>query len=366
MAEETGQEKTEQATPRSRERARERGQVAKSRELTGSFVLLVGFLTLFLIMNIWGNLAMGLFRDVLGNLQMPTVNQESMPLFTKYIVTTIFSFMWPVFLATTFIAILMNLLQTRGMISAEPIRPKLSNINPITGLKRMFSTRGFVELVKAVLKISLVILVSVGYIRANLGSIIQAHTLEPTAYMPFFGQHAFRLGLWIIGVMILLSILDLIYQRHQFEKDLMLTRTEAKEEYKQMEGDPLVRNRIRQRQRQIAMSAMLREVPKADVIITNPTHLAIALKYEQDMPAPQVVAKGKGAVAERIISLAKEFNVHIHQDPPLAQSLYRMVEVGDIVPYEFYVAIAEVLAYIYKTKRKYRRQRERLATATAS
>jgi flagellar biosynthetic protein FlhB len=130
-----------------------------------------------------------------------------------------------------------------------------------------------------------------------------------------------------------------------------------------MEGDPLVKNRMRQRQRQIALTAMLREVPKADMIITNPTHIAIALKYEPDMPAPQVVAKGKGAIAERIINLANEFHVHIHRDPPLARSLYRMVEVGDMIPYEFYVAIAEVLAYIYKTKKKYRKHRSRMASA---
>ncbi|MCX6647737.1 MAG: flagellar biosynthesis protein FlhB [bacterium] len=358
------EEKTEQATPRSRERARERGQVAKSRELTGSFVLLVGFLTLFLVMNVWGNLAVGLFQDVFGNLQVRAVNQESIPLITKYILTSIFSFMWPVFLATSLMAILINLVQTKGLISAEPIKPKLSNINPISGLKRMFSTRGFVELIKAILKITLVTLVAVGYIKSNLPEIVQANTLEPTAYFPIFGQHALRLGLWIIGVMIILSLLDLIYQYYQFEKDLMLTRTEAKEEYKQMEGDPLVKSRMRQRQRQIALTAMLREVPKADMIITNPTHIAIALKYEPDMPAPQVVAKGKGAIAERIINLANEFHVHIHRDPPLARSLYRMVEVGDMIPYEFYVAIAEVLAYIYKTKKKYRKHRSRMAAAS--
>jgi flagellar biosynthesis protein FlhB len=131
-----------------------------------------------------------------------------------------------------------------------------------------------------------------------------------------------------------------------------------------MEGDPIVKNRIRQRQRQIALTAMLREVPKADMIITNPTHIAIALKYEPDMPAPQVVAKGKGSIAERIINLANEFHIHIHQDPPLARSLYRMVEVGDMIPYEFYVAIAEVLAYIYKTKKKYRKHRSHMAAAS--
>jgi flagellar biosynthetic protein FlhB len=356
------EEKTEQPTPRSRQRARERGQVAKSRELTGSFVLLVGFLTLFLMIKIWGAISTGMFHDILGNLFSPTITPEGMRGLTNYSLGIMFAFLWPVFLATSAAAILLNLLQTRGIMSLEPIRPKLSNINPVQGVKRMFSTRGFVELLKAVLKIALVAGVAMVYIRANMGGIIQAQQLDPTAYMPFFGDHALKLGLWLIATLVFLSILDLIYQHYQFEKDLMLTRTEAKEEYKQMEGDPLVRSRIRQRQRQIALSRMLREVPRADVVITNPTRVAVVLRYEDDMPAPQVVAKGKGAIAERIIALAKEYDVHVHQDPPLARSLYEMVEVGDVIPYEFYVTLAEILAYVYRTKKKYSKQRRRLAT----
>ncbi len=358
------EEKTEQPTPRSRQRARERGQVAKSRELTGAFVLLVAFLTIFLVIESWGKIATGMFEAILGNLFVPAINMEGLPSITGYILTVLFSFMWPLMVATMFAAILFNLLQTRGMVSLEPIRPKLNKIDPVQGIKRLFSTRGFVELLKAVMKITLVGLVAYTYIRSNLPEIAQAHTLDPTAYIPFFGNHAMRLGLWIIAILILLAILDYIYQIYQFEKDLMLTKTEAKEEYKQMEGDPLVKSRMRQRQRQIALSAMLKEVPKADVIITNPTHIAIAIKYEPDMPAPQVVAKGKGAIAERIISLAKEFDVHVYRDPPLARSLYRMVEVGSVIPYEFYVAIAEVLAYIYRTKKKYSKHRRRLAAAS--
>jgi len=357
------EEKTEQATPRSRQRARERGQVAKSRELSGSLVLLIAFLTLFLIISWWGDIATGMFHDIIGNLHSPKVTIDMLPVITRYIFITLFTFMWPIFLATAVSAIIFNLMQTKGLASLEPIRPKLSNINPVQGVKRMFSTRGFVELLKAVLKIGLVALIAYLYIRGNMDMIVQAHTLAPTAYLPYFGTHALKLGLWIIGTLILLSILDYLYQIYQFEKDIMLTKTEAKEEYKQMEGDPLVKSRMRQRQRQIALSAMLREVPKADVVVTNPTHIAIALKYEDDMPAPQVVAKGKGAIAERIIDLAKQFEVHVHRDPPLARALYGIVEVGQVVPYEFYVAIAEILAYVYRTKKKYRKTRSRLAAS---
>ncbi len=355
------EEKTEQATPRSRQRARERGQVAKSRELTGVFVLLVGFLTIFLVMGMWGEIATSLFSDILGNLYTPSVTPEGMRSIVLYIIKAIFSFLWPLFAATAIAATLLNLMQTKGIISLEPIRPKLNNINPVQGVKRMFSTRGFVELIKAVLKIGLVILVTWLYVRGNLAAIVSAHQLDPTAYLPFFGNHAFRLGLWIIGVLLLLALLDYIYQIYQFEKDLMLTKTEAKEEYKQMEGDPLVKSRMRARQRQIAMTAMMREVPRADVVVTNPIHIAIALKYESDMPAPQVVAKGKGVIAERIVQLAKEFDVHIHRDPPLAQALYSMVDIGDFIPYELYITLAEVLAYVYRTKRKFAKRRARLA-----
>ncbi len=357
------EEKTEQPTPRTRQRARERGQVAKSRELTGSLVLLVGFVTLYLMIGWWGRLSAGMFEEILGNLNVPAINMGSVQTMTGWAIMLMMSYMWPVLLATAAAAVLISILQTRGVMSLEPIRPKLSNINPVQGFKRMFSTRGFVELLKAILKIVLVTAVAWGYVRANMVSIIQALTLDPMAYMPFFGNHAFRLGLWIIAALILLAILDYIYQVFQFEKDMMLTKTEAKEEYKQMEGDPLVKARMRQRQRQIALSAMLREVPRADVVVTNPTRVAVALKYEPDMPAPQVVAKGKGSIAERIISLAKEFGVHIHPDPPLARALYQMVEVGRVIPYEFYVAVAEILAFVYRTKKKYRKVRDRFAAA---
>jgi flagellar biosynthetic protein FlhB len=355
------EEKTEQPTPRSRQRARERGQVPRSRELTGTFVLLVGILTIFGIMRWWGVLSAELFYGFLGSLSSTSVTYEGLPAIMQYSGQMMFAFLWPVFGATAIAAVFFNLIQTRGTMSLEPIRPNLNKINPMQGLKRMFSTRGFVELVKAVLKIVLVIAVAWIYIRANMASIVQSDQLDPTAYMPFFGTHALRLALWIIAMLVLLSILDYIYQYYQFERDLMLTRTEAKEEYKQMEGDPLVKARMRTRQRQIALTAMLRQIPRADVVVTNPTHIAVALRYEEDMPAPQVVAKGKGVIAERIISLAKDFGIHIHRDPPLARSLYQMVDVGGFIPYELYVALAEILAYVYRTKKKFRKRRARLA-----
>ncbi len=355
------EEKTEQATPRSRQRAREKGQVAKSRELTGAFVLLVGFVTINAIMEWWGELSSELFTGTLGNLSGWSITHEAMPSIVQYASSMVLNFMWPVFAATAATAIIMNLVQTKGVISIEPIRPTLNKINPVQGVKRMFSSRGGVELLKAVLKIGLVIMISWLYIRGNLQNIVQANQLDPSAYLPYFGNHALKLALWIIAVMILLAILDYIYQFYQFEKDLMLTKTEAKEEYKQMEGDPLVKSRMRARQRQIAMTAMMREVPRADVVVTNPTHIAVAIRYENDMPAPQVVAKGKGVLAERIINIAKDFDVHIHRDPPLARTLYQMIEVGGFIPYEMYIALAEILAHVYKTKRKFAKRRRKMA-----
>jgi flagellar biosynthesis protein FlhB len=354
------EEKTEQATPQSRQRAKERGETAKSRELTGTFVLLIGFLIIFMVFKVWGQLSAGMFEEIFGNLASITVSSQSAQALNLYFWKLMLAFLWPLFTATALVAIVLNLLQTKGVMSLEPIRPKLSNLSPARGFKRMFSSRGGVELLKSILKIVLVTVVAWGYMKANMNAIIQSLTLEPVAYIPFFGGHAFKLGMWIIAVLLLLSILDYIYQVTQHEKDLMLTKQEAKEEYKRMEGDPLVKSRIRTRQRQIAMTRMLKEVPRADVVITNPTHVAVAIRYEADMPAPQVVAKGKGAVAERIMSIAKEFGVHIHQDPPLARALYAMVDIGGVIPYDFYVALAEVLAYVYRTKRKYKNQRKTL------
>jgi flagellar biosynthetic protein FlhB len=171
---------------------------------------------------------------------------------------------------------------------------------------------------------------------------------DPMAYITTFGKLAFELGIKLALAFLLLAIFDYMYQRWEYEKKLMMTHQEVKEDYKLTEGDPLVKYRLRQRARQIAMTRMLREVPRADVVITNPLEVAVALRYDEgEMPAPTVVAKGKGRIAERIRDLAKEFDVMIYPDPPLARSLYAACEVGDLIPYELYRAIAEVLAYVY-------------------
>lgn len=345
-------EKTEDATPRQREKAREKGQVPQSKELGQSFAMLVSFCMLYLVMDYWGRGFLNILHDAWSDVRPMEINEAFYQSWALYSIQKITFFVLPIAVASALTIIAASLFQTKGVLSTHPISPRLDKLNPVTGFKRMFSTRGLVELLKAVLKIGIVAAMVYAYIKSKMDIIVQGFFGEPIALIAVFGKLAFYLAIYICAFFMILSILDLLYQRWESEKQLKMSKEEVKDEFKQMEGDPLIKRRIRDRQRQVAMTRMMQEIPESDVVITNPTHFAVALKYEEEMPAPQVVAKGKGDIALRIIQIAKEFNIPIEQNPPLAQSLYRMTDIGDVIPYELYEALAEILAKIYKKKNK--------------
>ncbi|MCD6216639.1 flagellar biosynthesis protein FlhB [bacterium] len=345
-------EKTEDATPRQREKAREKGQVPQSKELGQSFAMLVSFCMLYLVMQYWGRGFLDILHDAWSDVRPMEINEAFYQSWALYSIQKISFFVLPIAVASALTIIAASLFQTKGVLSIDPISPKLERLNPVTGFKRMFSTRGIVELLKAVIKIGIVAAMVYAYIKSKMDIIVQGFFGEPVALIEVFGKLAFYLAIYICAFFMILSILDLLYQRWESEKQLKMSKEEVKDEFKQMEGDPLIKRRIRERQRQVAMTQMMQEIPESDVVITNPTHFAVALKYEEEMPAPQVVAKGKGDIALRIIQIAKEFNIPIEQNPPLAQSLYRMTDIGDVIPYELYEALAEILAKIYQKKNK--------------
>lgn len=345
-------EKTEEPTPRQRQRARERGQAAQSRELGQALTMLVSFCVLYLVIQYWWRGFADMMRDAYSNLRPFEIDNTFFQSWVLYSFQKIGYFLIPIAGVSTAMIIISSIAQTKGILSLYPLSPRLDRLNPINGFKRILSLHGLVELVKAMIKISLVTYIVIAFIRSRMPILIKGYFGDPIALVSVYGKLAFQLAIIITALFLILSLLDFLYQRWEAEKSLRMSKEEVREEFKQLEGDPLIKRRIRERQRQIAMTRMMQEIPKSDVVITNPTTFAVAIKYDETMPAPQVVAKGKGDIAERIIKIAKEFKIPIERNPPLAQSLYRLVDIGQMIPFELYEALAEILAKVYQQKGK--------------
>ena len=341
--------RTEAPTPRRLQDARRRGQVAKSVELSNATILLATFGVLGIA---GGQLLtqLGVFmREFLsralvqGDLSPGSVSRGSLE-----ILMAIAGMIWPVIAASVLTAIVVNLAQVGFMFSAEPVVPKFSRINPIAGLSRIFSKRALIELLKSCAKVAVIGLYGYVTLRSVYPSLLATSYMAPSHVGFQVGGLMVQLGLRIAGMLGIIAIIDYFYQRKEFMDNLKMTREELREELRQTEGDPMLRARIRARQRQIAIYRMMHEVPKADVIVTNPTRLAVALKYDvKTMGAPRVIAKGARLMAERIREKAVENNIPIVENKPLAQALYKAVEIGQEIPSHLYKAVAELLAYVY-------------------
>jgi len=245
-----------------------------------------------------------------------------------------------------------NFAQVGFYASAQSIAPKFDKINPISGLKRLFSLKSVVNLGVALAKVTVIGLVCYLSIDGVIGQLLSLTDQSVGAISSFLIGNSFQIALRVCTVLVIVAVLDYAYQRWEHEKGLRMTKQEVKEELRQYEGDPLIRSRVRRIQRQVATQRMMAAVPKADVVITNPTHLAVAIKYEaKKMNAPIVVAKGARLVAEKIKRIAAENNVPVLENKPLAQTLYKGVKVGQEIPAEFYQALAEILAYVYRLGR---------------
>lgn len=347
------QEKTEQATPKKRRDARKKGQVAKSQDLSSVAVLLAGLVFIWLglpgmirkmtTLTSWSLSQSGRFA-VDGN------NIQNLSLDVIYKTSTL---ILPLFLAVFFTALFINYLQVGFVLSSESIQPKLSKIDPVKGFKRLISVRALVELAKNICKISIVGLVVYLTMRGEIEHFIPLANHTAPAILTYITAVACKIVFRVCLVLIMLAILDYSYQKWEFEKNLKMSRQEVKDEFKQTEGNPLVKSRIKSLQREAARKRMMASVPKADVVITNPTHLAVALTYDQGtMAAPKVVAKGARVLAEKIKEIARENKVPIIENRPLAQVLYIKVDVDEMIPENLYRAVAEVLAYVYSMKMK--------------
>ena len=345
-------DKTEQPTDKKRRDARKKGQVARSQELNAAFVLLAGFFAVRILWEyIYTNIA-EYSAYIFANLSIFTVSTEAIMELFLGIVVLLAKTAFPVMLGIMIFGLGISFYQVGFVVSTEKLEPKLDNINPINGFGRIFSKRSLMELFKSLFKILVI------------GFFLYLYLKDEIPFMPYFiyydlpyslaeiADKIFTMAFQVIGVIMVLAAIDYAYQIWQTTQDLMMTKQEVKDEYKQTEGDPQIKGKIKQKQRQMAMSRMMQEVPKADVIITNPTHYAVALLYEQGMSAPKVLAKGQDLVAQRIKEVARENNIAIVENKPLARALFDTVEIGDFVPESLYKAVAEVLAYVYKLKHK--------------
>ena len=352
MAEdESGGEKTEDASGRKLDKAREEGQVPKSTEMTSVFVLLGGVLSLysgifFMYQNLTEVLHYNLQFERISDLNVLDVVQLLI-----YHAQKVFFIVLPVFAGVFMVALISNIAQVGFQISWKAIEPKFSKLDPISGFKQKFSSRAVVELFKSLAKVGVISMVCYLSAKAEMAKIITLYDNEISQIALFLLIESFWIFIKVCLIMVVLAILDYAYQKWKFLDDQKMTKKEVKDEHKQSEGDPMVKSRIRQLQHEAARKRMMAEVPEADVVVTNPTRLAIALKYDNtSMEAPMVVAKGAGSVAKNIRRIARENDVPLVEDKQLARNLYGVVDIGGEVPLEYYQAVAELLAYVYRLK----------------
>lgn len=354
-----GGEKTEEPTGKKLNDARNEGQVAKSREVVNA-VMLLG---LFLLLKFWVGSLGGSFISFFQNIysQIP----EYVKMYDGYMqeitwraifirtLTRILAMIGPVFVIGFFLAFVTNLLQVKWRWTTKPMKIKFSKMNPINGIKRIFSPNSLVELLKAVAKIAIIVYAVYSYLIKNAPSIYLLYDISLNQAIAQIGDLVINLGFRICIFYGLIAAVDYIYQKFKFKKDMKMTKQEVKDEYKNQEGDPAVKSKQRQRMMEASRRRMMQALPQADVVITNPTHYAVAIKYDPELyDAPYVLAKGADYLAQKIKETAREHHIEIVENKPLARMLYANVEVGGIVPPELYQAVAEVLAFVYHLQGK--------------
>lgn len=348
---ERDEEKTEQATPKKRREAMEEGNIAKSRELPAALIFFITTIFFYYyIPTIWDGLKKFFYEAF-------QVSHYSFNIDSTYFAFILFLgktliLLSPFIGLILLLSILGNVLQFGFIITSKAIEPKWERLNPVKGLQNLFSKRTFVELIKSLIKTIVVGLVAYFIVKGKVLEIINLTDADPVFTINYMGLLIFKISLGVGILILFMALLDYGYQKWQHEVDLRMTRSELKEELKQMEGDPLIRQRIRNIQREIARRRMMEEVKGADVVVTNPTHYAVALKYKQDVDrAPKVVAKGQNLIALRIIEIARLNNISIYEDPPLARLLFSTIDIDGEIPENLYKAVAEILAFVYNVNK---------------
>ncbi|MDR3331734.1 MAG: flagellar biosynthesis protein FlhB [Synergistaceae bacterium] len=347
------EEKTEPATPRKRSKTREEGQTARSQDLSAAVVIIAGLLGIYAMsMMIWRRLIQ-MFQDISNHLGSPLMFDDGWWIRPAAEGAKSFITGWlPLGLLCAVVALAIMVYQVGLVISAKPLAPKPDRFNPVSGLKKIISGRSLVELVKGVFKALILLAMLFSMIKNERELMLSVMMFPMELGFGIIMKKIWDLALRMALVLLAIAMFDYFYQRWSFDKSIRMSKQEIKEEYKQMEGDPKIKQKIRQKQRELAKSRMMADVPKADAIITNPTHISVAIKYEQKlMSAPTVVAKGEGFIALKIREIATQNDIPIVENKTLARALMSQVEVGESIPETLYRAVAEVLAFVYRMKK---------------
>lgn len=357
MADENKQDRTEKATPKRRQEARKKGQVAISKEVSSASILLVGLIVFYLAGPGLVRNTTALFKETYQYIAAPGLDASSMRLFLLSHIRHFAIIVLPILASIMVAGLAANIVQTGFLFSTEALSPKFSKLNPISGIKRLYSVRSLIELVKSLTKICLVGVIGYLVLKSRFDNLLNLTQYEVIEILIIIAREALVIGIAVLGFMIVLALLDYLFQRWHYEKDLRMTKQEVKEEFKNTEGDPKIKARIRSLQLEMSRNRMMSMVPDATVVITNPTHLSVAIQYDSDsMDAPKVVAKGAGNIAQKIKDVARENNVPIVEKKSLARLLYKKVEIGSFIPLDLYQAVAEIIAYIFKLEELRRRQ----------
>lgn len=353
MAEEDDAQKTEDPTEKKLSKAREKGQVAMSQEIKSWSVLLAGAMGVVFMSTFMANEVRGFSLAFIEKAHMLPVEGSAMQDLLMETALKTGIALGPLALLLLVFALAGNMLQTGLLYAPSKIKPELSKISPMKGIKRMFSMKSMVEFGKGIAKLLIVAVISIGLTIPLLGDVELLPGASMTDIMDRVYQVAVVISLATVGVMTAIAGLDWAYQKYHFTKEMRMSKQEVKDEHKQAEGDPQVKGRIRAMRQQRARERMMAAVPEADVVITNPTHYAIALQYDaEEMPAPKLIAKGVDNVAFRIREVAEEHDIPIVENPPLARALYASVDLDEQIPPEHFVAVAEVIGYVMRLKGK--------------
>ncbi|SNR89510.1 flagellar biosynthetic protein FlhB [Anaerovirgula multivorans] len=349
------EEKTEKATQKKVKESREKGQVLQSKELNSAFMLLGAFAVLSVLSGYIGSSIRSFTTHIYGeymNLDY-LFSIKNMNRLTLIVFSNLFKLTIPIGMICLAIGVITSYIQVGYLFTTKTLTLKLSKLNPIEGFKRMFSLKSLVELLKCFVKIILIGYVIYRYTVNQLSTIFNTITMDVNTIVKTLIDITINIGYRAGIVLLILAVLDYYYQKYDYEKNLKMSKQEIKEEFKQTEGNPQIKSKIKEKQRQISMRRMMQDVPKADVIITNPTHYAIAIQYDpKQFAAPRVLAKGQDLIAQNIKKIASENELPIIENKQLARTLYDTVEIGEFIPPELYQAVAEILAYVYQINNK--------------
>lgn len=346
------EDKTEEPTPKKLKEAREKGQIAKSVDLTSSIILMGATVILIVLSSFYYEYGRAFINQSFRLINKNELSYKSIMSIVLFMIKNGFIASMPIILTVMILGIISNIAQIGLVISKEGLKPQLSKLNPINGFKRFFSKRSIIELFKSIAKISVIAYFSYKYVSSVIFDILKISDLNPEGIFPFASKIINGQLIRLVFILFTLGIIDFVVQKRQLKKELRMSKEEIKEEMKQTEGNPQIKSKIKQKQREIAMRRMMHEVPKATVVVTNPTHFAVALKYERGQSgAPKVIAKGSDFLALKIKEVANKSDVPIVENKEVARSLYYKCEIDDEIPIELYQVVAEIIAYIFSLKK---------------